>query len=289
MVLQAFIDDSYTPNGTFVLAGHIASPEAWAKFSVEWRRLLRAGVITKDKRGCDTYHFKMSEMAINSERMERVPAFYWLIEQYVAVSISCCLNVSGLHRARSRLYVPKLAIDWGYMTNPYMVSYRCLMDMFHNHRQRIAEIIPVDQPVDFIFDEQTHEEKVIQRTWEAYIANRPDAIRQLYGRKPQFQNDQEFLPLQAADFWAWWVREWSEQGKPEKNNDFDFGAWRGTKPRPCLAFSFTEDQLFDEMRKYIRSQIEPARPIFDVSYSPLPSSVSPPHPFRSNLRTTSSS
>jgi hypothetical protein len=33
MVLQAFIDDSYTPNGVFVLGGYVASAEAWAELS----------------------------------------------------------------------------------------------------------------------------------------------------------------------------------------------------------------------------------------------------------------
>ena len=32
VVLQAYIDDSYTAGETFVLAGYIASAEAWAQF-----------------------------------------------------------------------------------------------------------------------------------------------------------------------------------------------------------------------------------------------------------------
>ena len=33
MVFQAFIDDSYKPEGVYALAGHIASAEVWGRFS----------------------------------------------------------------------------------------------------------------------------------------------------------------------------------------------------------------------------------------------------------------
>jgi hypothetical protein len=68
MVLQAFIDESYSNDGTYVLAGYIASVEEWASFSREWQELLPYGTLDKD----DQFHFKMSEMAINEERMKRV-------------------------------------------------------------------------------------------------------------------------------------------------------------------------------------------------------------------------
>ena len=71
--------------------------------------------------------------------------------------------------------------------------------------------------------------------------------------------------------------------------DFGTGGNEGGTGNDTLHGGTGNDQLFGEMRKYIRSQIEPGRPIFDVSYSPLPSSVSESHPFRSNLRTISSS
>jgi len=66
MVLQAYIDDSYKRNGEFVLAGHIATAESWAKFAKEWEALLpSAGTLASN----GNYHFKMSEMAANPERM----------------------------------------------------------------------------------------------------------------------------------------------------------------------------------------------------------------------------
>jgi hypothetical protein len=75
-------DNSATPNGEFVLAGHIASDDPWARFLKEWDDLLPFGVLAENGK----YHFKMSQMAATPERMERVPAFYWVIEKYVLLS-----------------------------------------------------------------------------------------------------------------------------------------------------------------------------------------------------------
>jgi hypothetical protein len=53
-LLQAFIDESYNnQTGVYVLGGYIASEEAWAKFSNEWKEMLPNG--TQDKHG--RYHF----------------------------------------------------------------------------------------------------------------------------------------------------------------------------------------------------------------------------------------
>lgn len=43
VVLQAYIDDSRGDDGTFVLAGYIATAESWAKFAGEWEELLPYG------------------------------------------------------------------------------------------------------------------------------------------------------------------------------------------------------------------------------------------------------
>ena len=55
LTYQAFIDDSYTHGGEFVLAGHVATAENWAKFAAEWENLLPSGTLGKIG-----YHFKMA-------------------------------------------------------------------------------------------------------------------------------------------------------------------------------------------------------------------------------------
>lgn len=264
MVLQAFIDDSYDQNGTFVLGGHIASAEAWAALSRNWAELLPYGTLNKYGR----HHFKMHEMAENPERMERVQAFFRVIERHVLVSLSCKINLAELVRAKNRIFVPNLRIDWGFLDNPYMVTFRCLLEMFHKNREKIRKVIPPDENIDFVFDRQS-EAGAIHAAWNSYVDNRDEEVRHRFGGMPRFEDDEEFLPLQAADFWSWWVRKWWNEGKPEKMETCDFGGWREQRKYPRVAISYDEDQLVDTIRSLMRPMLEPGRIIYDVSFSQI--------------------
>lgn len=261
--LQAVIDDSHDdPDGAYVLAGYIASAEAWAQFSEEWSELLpRFGVLAPS----GNYRFKMSEMAATEERRSRVPAFYRVIEKHVAVSISAKINMADLRRVQARLFVPGLDIDWGLYANPYFVTFRCLMDKFHIERQRMTEWLPDDQKIDFYFDNQA-EKGAIAVMWDSYIVERPDDVKRFYGAAPIFRDDEEFLPLQAADFWAWWVRKWYREGTPEKILKWEFDEFQPARKRKYLRveITFDQDQLAKTMVHVLRNQIGPEKPIIDL-------------------------
>ena len=80
VILQAYIDDSYTKDGVFVLGGYVASVESWAAFSKEWEKLLPYAKRARNGQ----FHFKMNEMA---KHMDRVRAFYRIIEKHVLLSV----------------------------------------------------------------------------------------------------------------------------------------------------------------------------------------------------------
>lgn len=247
---QAFIDDSSGPSGEFVLAGYIATAETWEKFSKEWEELLPSGTLAKN----DKYHFKMSEMAMVSERMKRVPAFYWIIEKYDLLPISCRINLRDFERALQRVKTMFLThfnktVHFGVQKNPYVFTFSMLLDNFHYRRNEFADAIPLTEKVDFIFDNQS-DKTLILGAWDSYLAVQQDEIQPYYGATPQFEDDQEFLPLQAADFWAWWVREWYEEDEfhpPAKLARLDFGKWKGT-PRRMLVQTFFEDDIVDALQ-----------------------------------------
>ena len=141
----------------------------------------------------------MAEMAKSEDLMAHVPAFYRVIERHVLASVSAKINVADLRRVQARLLVPGLEIDWGSYAKPYLVTFRCLMDMFHIHRRKMLEVLPADQKIDFYFDNQS-DKKAIGEMWDDYIKERPDDVRKFYGVAPSFRDDEEFLPIQAADF-----------------------------------------------------------------------------------------
>jgi hypothetical protein len=94
----AFIDDSSTPGGESVFAGHIATTDAWAKFKSEWEAMLPFGTLAENGK----QHFKMSEMAALPERMERVPWFYKIIEDHVTLSLACRISLADYETALER-------------------------------------------------------------------------------------------------------------------------------------------------------------------------------------------
>jgi len=246
---RAFIDDSKSRD-EFVLAGHIAPAEAWANFTKEWEELLPV-FGTKAKNG--NYHFKMAEMAQSKERMARVPLFNAVIEKYVSMSICCRINLEDFENAKIRAKQLSLVLpvnpNLGPFENPYFTLFRGLIDRFHADRHLYNPILPEGEKVEFFFDNQT-EKQIIKREWDAYMDKREDEIRQLYAGEPRFEDDQEFLPLQAADFWAWWTREWYEEDNseyPDKMRNFDFGTWKG-KSRPTCRITMNEDQILDNFQ-----------------------------------------
>lgn len=248
LTYQAFIDDSYTHGGEFVLAGHVATAENWAKFAAEWENLLPSGTLGKSG-----YHFKMAEMAAIPERMERVPAFYWVVEKYALLSLSCRINLADFERAHERAKSWAATMNWSVdfdrWNNPYYFTFRGLIDHFHISRGTLKPLVPLSELVDFIFDNQT-EKSFILSAWDEYLSKRADDIRGYYGATPRFEDDQKFLPLQAADLWAWWVREWYEEDatpRPTRMADFDFGMWRGKK-RSTMTICFNEDQIFEMLQ-----------------------------------------
>jgi Protein of unknown function (DUF3800) len=265
MVMQAFIDESYSQKGVYVLAGYIATAEAWANFSKEWKGVLHNG--TRDKYGRD--HFKMKEMAVSERRRKRLPIFFRVIEKHVALAVSCKVNVIDIQRAKNRLWIPNVSVSYvGALANPWMFEFVALLDMlFHNrNRELIRGLIPEGERVDFYFDE-TSQKRAVTRGWEAFVSRRPDAFRQFCGAPPRFKNDNDFPQLQAADFWAWWIRRWHEDGTPEKSAICDFGVCRAAQDTyRKLEISASEDQIVDIIKQDLRKNVTADDVIYDVRF-----------------------
>jgi hypothetical protein len=234
---QAYMDDSRSGDGkgTFVLAGYIATAERWATFENEWRELLPSCPL--DSKG--RRNFKMSEMAVNEERMEWVEAFFKVIQKHVLASISCRINLKDLEAAKRRIEIPNWDIDWNYIKNPYIFAIRTFYDQFHFYKSSWSQFIPIDEPVDFIFDEDSNKALVLSE-WARYIENCSNETRGLYGATPRFEDDKQFLPLQAADLWAWWARKWTDEG-------VFLERLKNQQPFRCIDLAFSEDQLVETL------------------------------------------
>lgn len=269
VMFQAFIDESEDATGAFVMAGHVAPIDVWAKFSADWERMLpKGGLLHED----GYWHFHMLEMAKTPERMARVRGFYRLIENQLPLSVSVRMNERDLRRARRRIYVPGVSIDFGFTESAWMLSFRALIDSFHSSKVRteagLVGALPIDAKVDFIFDEHSKEGQV-RRAWDAYVAERPDDAQARFGRLPRFEKDHEYPGLQAADLWAWWVRKWQAEGvASERISNPIFDGWTGGRRMPAkLDIYFSEDDLVDALKALIRSLYPKGLQIYDLKTS----------------------
>ena len=119
--------------GTFVLAGYISATERWAVFEKEWRELLPKTPLNSKRRR----NFKMSEMAMNEERMEWVQAFFKVIQRHVLAS-SVRIDMKNMEAAKRRIDFPSYKVDFGYFNYPDVSTIRALYDRFHNAQIRMG-------------------------------------------------------------------------------------------------------------------------------------------------------
>jgi hypothetical protein len=204
--------------------------------------------------------------------MERVPLFANVIDEYIEDSIFCRMNLADLKEAQRRFEsyaaTMRLTPNWGLWGNHYYFSFRVLLDSFHREREKFDPLIPINEKVDFIFDER-NEKRPILEAWDEILENLEEDTRSRFGATPRFENDQVFLPLQAADFWAWWVREWYEEegpindtDQPTKLRNFEYASWRGLKPtwkgknRRFIAVCLTEDKIFENFQRITAHNLE---------------------------------
>jgi hypothetical protein len=87
--------------------------------------------------------------------------------------------------------------------------------------------------VDFIFDDRVMEKKKIRDAWDSFKENAAAEARPYIGSDPRFEDDKEFLPLQAADLIAWVDYE---KWQPKKDKS---PRSRGSQAMKSLAFNST--------------------------------------------------
>lgn len=245
---QVRIDDSASDDGRiFVLAGYIAPAEKWAMFADEWQVLLDEEPKLK--------RFKMNAMARSGVRRARCERFYRVIENHVTAAISCVLRADELAEVVDNTKPPKGVKNWEGMKNPYYTAVRALIQKLAMHQDKFK----IDEPIDFIFDMQTEQAKVLEAWNYMYLSVTPD-LRAMLGNLPVFLDDERDLPLQAADFWAWFVRRWKANNNPKGFNNLDFRsegfAWDAKRNMLRMNMEFRKEDFQQEFDRMIANADE---------------------------------
>lgn len=241
----AFIDESYSTE-EFVLGGYIQTADVWARFEADWAELLpEYGVKGKD--GVAQYH--MFDM---KGRMDDVKRFSDVIDKYELYPVSFRMNLEDFRNAitivERRFEQQGIKVYWERWSDPYYFGFRHFLDGFHRRRDTLEPEIPVDAKIDFYFDRRSDKHIILDAWSDVRTRMSPDE-EQRYGQDPRFENKQEFLALQAADFYAWWAREWYEEDNsdiPTKLELKDYGNWRG-KRRLTIACSASQAYIIEHL------------------------------------------
>jgi hypothetical protein len=196
----------------------------------------------------------MTEMKA-AGKMKEVEQFSNVIDKHNLTPVSFRMNLPSFRKAISiveeRFQLQQITVGWERWNDPYYFSFRHFLDQFHAiilFDPEMDFIIPSAEKVDFYFDRRSEQIPILE-AWSVVREAMPEEEEARFGDNPRFENKQDFLSLQAADFWAWWVRKWYEEDDseiPTKIKLMDFGTWRGKK-RPCLVTSVSEDYIVEAL------------------------------------------
>jgi hypothetical protein len=201
MPVQAFVDDSGGKGHSlfFVLAGLIADSEDWAAFSEQWSKCLALSPPIK--------RFKMREAAGCSgefynwradARDDKLRALCRIINQHARLLTYTIIDLNALAETWARH-------SWTFSNDPYFWPFQ---NTIMNACFSLWDI-GLRERFEIIFDENVifgPRAKVWYPAIRQLVQLRePDAHR-IMPIDPMFRSDDEFLPLQAADLFAWLLR-----------------------------------------------------------------------------------
>lgn len=205
VIWQAYFDESER-DGSFGFGGYLATAEAWAKFAREWNELLpRFGRINRNGQ----YYFHMAEVEAKrtQEGIDRTLPFYRVIERHVRCGFFVSLKSDVLNKIVENTIIHHNGLRGTLELSK--VSRSCysflLLSMLDSMANLMKSEIGPDNKVDLIFDDNSNKGHILS-AWDEFSHLRPE-LAAFFGATPRFEDDTEFLPLQAADLLAYWGHE----------------------------------------------------------------------------------
>jgi hypothetical protein len=202
MTYQVFADDSGTKGDTrhFVMAGLVAHSEAWKNFSEEWASCLQQVPRIKifkmrEAASCSGQFYQVS----TKDRDAKLKSLARVINEYVPLCTYTVIDLDahGLTWAKTNQKPLNDPYFWPFQ-NTIMATCFSLWDAGLRNQ------------FEAIFDEQyisgPKAKLYYQFMLEVAKLREPDAST-ILPIAPQFKSDDEYLPIQAADLFAWCIRK----------------------------------------------------------------------------------
>ena len=187
-MIQAFVDESgIDASGPFlVLVGVIGKAEEWLALSDEWQAVL--------ERPPKIEVFKMKEAA-NSRRMaSKLRELAPVMNAHPFTIIYTATDLAGFDEVMAGLKKP--------LSDPYFFPFHSMIwsTCFELLDQQQAERFEIIFDEQMIFGPRA-------KSWYPMVKELIDhEIREIMPVEPMFKTDDEFIPLQVADIFAWLLR-----------------------------------------------------------------------------------
>lgn len=229
VALQAYIDDSEDAGNLLVLAGYVSDVPSWARFADEWKQILDM----RDPYPWPTLH--MVSVGDSQQSRERIEWLYRVIERNVSMEVAVCVDLVALKQITQRFR--------GGITNPYYWAIHGIVNATAQYQRDLG----IEEKIDFIFDCRS-EAGYIHSAWQHYLSSIPDDVAQLTGAVPRFEDDDEFLPLQAADMLAWHLRKQAKAIRSVCSDDFPF-PWENKGQHLVMRVDVAEHAIESHLQK----------------------------------------
>jgi hypothetical protein len=204
-MLQVCIDDSgsepQSPNFGFVLAGFVANVSQWERFTNLWEAELHESPRIE--------YFKMSEaMGLHgqfgdfscSDRDKKVMALAQLGHDHIEARVDCV--IARIHY--DELIKPIAGRRFRFIKDPYFLCFYGLLRELSDFHLRIGLS---HLKMRFVFDKHGKIGNRAKRYWhKARELIDPERAARM-DSEPYFEDDFDFNPLQAADMYAWIIRD----------------------------------------------------------------------------------
>jgi Protein of unknown function (DUF3800) len=261
MGFEVYIDDSGSEpqSPIFFLAGFIASVEQWAAFSNEWTTALAQPpkleyFKTNEAAGLGAHgQFSKKKGWDEAKRDDRLVTLTRIINKYAKLRVS----VSIRHDLFEKYMRSLPAVERNLATDsPYVLLFTQIISV----AILFADKHGLREPCDFIFDQQCGFSDEAMRHWEIYKLALGNSLRgdllPLIGSPPAFRDEKCFLPLQAADLYAWQARNHYLGNHRVKNQTIQIpmnSVLRGLRPIPRFHRSITEAELIRQHASLLKT------------------------------------
>jgi hypothetical protein len=200
-MLQIWLDESGENNPpVFVLAGYLHHAEKWPLFADEWQKLLAIEPKLNYIKSYEAFGLRDQFKGwTEDDRDKKLMDFVQIIEHYTAGSYAFIIEHENFREILQQKFPP--------FKSPYTFCYAATLYAMVYAMNELRKKEDIDDKIELIFDQNLRRRKSAAGAYKDMLQLVEDEVAQGVGRKePRFEDDKEFMPLQAADLLAYCMR-----------------------------------------------------------------------------------